>query len=99
MTAADTFQQEMNISFDDMPFAKICLDGILTVSHKDESDHLDKSALVLQRLLQANLKVKMQKCEFLQKKVEYSGFHISNKGTHPTKNKVEGLLQMSPPTA
>ena len=40
----------------------------------------------------------MQKCEFLQKEVECLGFHISNKGIHPAKNKVEVLLQMSPPT-
>ena len=53
---------------------------------------------MLQRLLEANLKVKIQKCKFLQKEVEYLGFHISNKGIYPTKNKIEGILQMSPPT-
>lgn len=98
MTAADMFQQEMSVLSKDMPFIKVYLDDILIVSYKDESDHLDKLSIVLRRLLQANLKVKTQKCEFLQKEVECLGFHISDKGIHPAKNKIEGLLQMSPPT-
>ena len=39
----------------------------------------------------------MQKCKFLQKEIEYLNFHISDKGIYLTRNKIEGLLQMSLP--
>jgi len=45
---------------------KVYLDNILIVSYKNVLDYLDKLSQVLQRLLEANLKVKIQKCEFLQ---------------------------------
>ena len=63
--AVDTFQQEMSMLFHDIPFVKTHLDDILIVSCNNATDHLDKLAQVSQRLLEANLKVKMQKCEFL----------------------------------
>ena len=68
MTAADMFQQEMNVLFNDMPFAKVCLDDILTVSHKDKSDHLDKLALVLQDYCKQIQKLKCKNVNSYKKK-------------------------------
>ena len=99
MTAVDIFQREMSILFHDMPFVKIYLDDILIISYNNVLDHLDKLAQALQRLLEANLKVKIQKCEFLQKEVEYLGFNISNKGIYPIKEKIDGIVNLSPPTS
>ena len=99
MIAVDIFQREMSILFHDMPFVKIYLDDILIVSYNNILDHLDKLAQALQRLLEANLKVKIQKCKFLQKEVEYLGFNISNKGIYPIKEKIDGIINLSPPTS
>ena len=98
MTAVDIFQQEMSMLFHDMPFVKMCLDEILIVSCNNVTDHLDKLAQVSQRLLEENLKVKMQKHEFLQKKVECLGFNISNEGIYSIKDKINGIINLSPPT-
>ena len=68
MTAVDIFQQEISMLFNDAQFIKIYLDGILIVSYKDNSDHLDKLAQVLQRLLEANLKIKHKNVNFYRNK-------------------------------
>ena len=44
-----------------------------------------------------NLKAKVSKCKFLQKKASFLGYEITNAGLYPQKNKIEDVLQMAPP--
>ena len=55
--------------------------------------------MVLERLSAENLKLKLKKCEFVRKEVEYLnlGHNISKKGINPSPNKVATLQGWSPP--
>ena len=57
----------MSYIFLDLPFIKVYLDDILKYSHSDEIDYMNKLSIVLECLKSNKLKVKVKKCEFLQK--------------------------------
>ena len=65
--AVDCFQRTMTHLFSDLNFVKVYLDDILIVSYANETDHLNKLSIVLNRLRNHNLKVKVKKYKFLQK--------------------------------
>ena len=75
----------------------MCLDDMLMFSNNNKEDHVDKISIVMKRLQDHNLKVKVSKCKFLQKKASCIGYEITNTGLCPQKNKIEAMLQMAPP--
>jgi len=54
-------------------------------------------AMVLQRLRNAKLKLKISKCKFLYSRIEILGFVIDQKGVSPDPQKVEAIVIMPPP--
>ena len=52
-------------------------------------EHIKNLDLVLQRLREANLKVKPSKCSFLRREVQYLGHNISREGVSPEPSKTE----------
>jgi len=48
ITTVDSFQQEISILFNNIPFIKVYLDDILIVSYQNVSDYLNKLSQVLQ---------------------------------------------------
>jgi len=48
----------------------------------------------MQRLRNANLKLQLDKCEFLRKEVAYLG-HINSDGVRPDLNKVNAVFKFS----
>ena len=73
-----TFQRLMERIFGDQNFQSllIYLDDIVIFSSSFEA-HLQRLKLVLSRLQQQNLKLKLKKCNFLEKEVKYLGHVIS----------------------
>lgn len=59
--------------------ASVFLDDILIVSQTEE-EHFKKLDLVFSRLNSAGLKVRLEKCQFLQDKVLYLGHQIDRHG-------------------
>jgi hypothetical protein len=45
----------------------------------------------------SNIKLKPDKCRFGDNEVDYLGFNISDKGTRPSRKKVEALAKLPPP--
>jgi len=75
----------------------ICyLDDIL-VTGVTEAEHLQNLEEVLKRLQANGLRVKSQKCHFMEPSVEYLGHRIDGKGVHTTSQKVEAILQAPTP--
>ena len=71
------------------------LDDIIIFS-KSISDHLEHLEIVLDKIKQANLRVKLEKCEFLKNRVNYLGYIISSEGiTYETNSNIE---KATPPT-
>lgn len=60
--------------------------------------HLERLQVVLERLQQEGLKVKLSKYAFFQRQVLYLGHMISEKGVSTDPNKVEAVANWEPPT-
>ena len=73
------------------------LDDIIVVG-PDFNIHLQRLEEVLQRLLQAGLKLKPEKCELLQSQVRYLGHVVSPTGVATDPEKIEAIREWTPPT-
>ena len=67
------------------------LDDIL-IAGKSKQEHLKILDIVLQRMKDAGLRLKLPKRSFMTDSVEYLGHHISAEGIHPTKEKVRAIV-------
>ena len=56
-------------------------------------EHIEHVRLVIARLIQYNLKVKLVKCKICQEKVEYLSHIISNGTIQPNPKKIEALYK------
>lgn len=91
--APATFQRAMNRILCDL-IGKCCLvylDDIIVFGNSLQQ-HLDNLNKVLRRLIEANLKVQVDKCEFLQKQCEFLGHVVTEDGIKPNPNKIEKIL-------
>ena len=60
-------------------------------------DHLQKLEIVLQRLIQAGLKIHADKSFFGKTELDYLGYHITRNGISPISKKIEAIKNMKPP--
>ncbi|MEL6931000.1 MAG: RNase H-like domain-containing protein, partial [Cyanobacteria bacterium J06600_6] len=96
-SAVGIFQRIVDNLFRDMPQVCAYLDDIL-ITGKTLSDHLVNLEEVLRRLDEAGLRLNRKKCVFLAPEVEYLGHRIDSKGLHPTKKKLDAIMQAPVPT-
>ena len=96
--APATFQRLMATLFAgrEWSFVFVYLDDLLVVSRsiKEHVEHLGK---VFQKLEEANLKLKPQKCKFAQEKIEYLGHTLTAKGVCPNDGKVQAVIECPRP--
>ena len=96
--APASFQRLMNQIFVDElnSFNLVYLDDILMYSRSMEEDwrHLRQA---LQRLRDAKLYGRLQKCEFLKDRVDYLGFEISLERVHASPEKVKAVVEWPRP--
>lgn len=62
------------------------------------SKSVEKLRLVLQSLREAGLTIKLQKCRFFMKKIEYLGFEVSRHGIEPGSRKIIAVDKFSVPS-
>jgi hypothetical protein len=72
------------------------LDDIIIFARSLE-EHLARLNKVLQRLRDANLKIKLDKCHFLKIEVVFLGFRMTANRLAPDINKVQPILSIPPP--
>ena len=60
-------------------------------------EHLERLRLVFDRLRDANLKIQVDKCEFLQREVAYLGHIITPDGVKPNPDKISAILNFPIP--
>jgi hypothetical protein len=98
--APATFQRLINSVFDREinDFVLVYLDDILIFSEtlEDHWRHLD---IALERLSQAKLYGRIQKCDFIKTEVEYLGFRISQDGISTDPEKVQAVVDWHTPTS
>ena len=75
----------------------ICyLDDIL-VTGSNETEHLKTLEEVLHRLHNHGIKVRLDKCKFMQKSVEYLGHKVDADRLHPTTAKIKAVVDAPTP--
>ena len=66
----------------------ICYIDDILVTGTSNANHLQNLATVLERLEKHGLRLKKEKCSFLQNSVEYLGHKIDAKGLHALPSKI-----------
>ena len=89
-TAPGIWQRAMDSVLAGVPGVICYLNDILIVGDSDEQ-HEERLKMVLERLDQAGLRLKREKCEFHKTSVEYLGHVIGEQGLKPTESKVKAI--------
>jgi hypothetical protein len=78
-------------------YAHVYQDDIIIFS-KTAQEHKQHVQSIVDLLKEAQLKVKLKKCSFFQREIEFLGHQISKNGITPTKSKIEALFRYKQPT-
>ena len=90
------FQKLINEVLTDCNFFMGYLHDIIIFS-KTEEEHLEHLETIFNRLCEARLKLKLQKCSFFKKHIQYLGHLISDEGIQPLLEKLESIAKMPIP--
>ena len=91
-SAPALFQKAMDTLLQGVPNTLCYLDDIL-ITDKTDAEHLQNLEEVLKRLQNNGLRVKPDKCRFMEPSVEYLGHCINASGVHTTTQKVDAILK------
>ena len=61
-----------------------------------EEDHLKHLQLVFKKFRVASIKLKMSKCDFFKKEIEYLGHLVSGEGISQMKQKIKTITDLPP---
>lgn len=97
-TAPATFQRTMDNVLRGLQglHCMVYLDDVIIFSSSLD-EHLQKLRLIFDRLRQTNLKVQLDKSEFLRKEVLYLGHTITKDGLKPNDDKINAVLNFPLP--
>lgn len=96
--APATFQRCMNNLLEELIYKDclVYLDDIIVYSTSLE-EHIMSIRKVFEKLRIANLKLQLDKCEFLKKETEFLGHIITTKGIKPNPNKINPIIKFPIP--
>lgn len=97
--APATFQRAMNNVLSNY-IGSICyvyLDDIIIIG-KNLQDHLNNVSKILKRLSDFNLKIQLDKCEFLRRETEFLGHIIAPDGIKPDPEKIRKIQEWKLPS-
>ena len=89
------FQELMTGILNDFNFAITYLDNIIIFSKMME-EHLSHIKQVFEKLCTAKLSMKLSKCHFFTKEIQYLGDILSTKGILPLPSKTQAIQNMHP---
>ena len=92
------FQELMTGILKDFDFAIAYLDDIIIFSRTAE-EHLSHIRKVFKKLQSAKLSMKLSKCHFFSKEIQYLGHILSTKGICPLPSKTWASQKMHPTTS
>ena len=87
------FQELMTGVLKDIPFAMAYLDDIIIYSSTQE-EHLEHIRTVFKTLCDAKLSMKLSKCHFFAKEIQYLGHILGREGIKPVPAKTEAIKTM-----
>ncbi len=80
--APPTLQSTMNNIFSDMLGNTVYIYLDFIIASKDTTSHIETLKLVLKRLQEVGLKLKLTKCEFLKPRIKFLGHEADEQGIH-----------------
>lgn len=94
--APSTFQRCMNFVLADLleNTCLVYLDDIIIYSVSLQ-EHFVKLKRVFERLRESNLKISLDKCEFLKTSTKYLGHIITDKGIQPDPEKIKAIKKLN----
>ena len=95
-SAPAVFQQAMDTILQGVPNVICYIDDIL-VSGRSYSEHLNSLEEVLKRLAAEGITVKLSKCSFLTKHVEYLGHIVDQHGLRSSDKKIQAIVNAPTP--
>ena len=95
--AAAYLQELMTRILKDFNFAIAYLDDIIIFSRMAE-EHLSHIREVFEKLQAAKLSMKLSKCHFFSKEIQYLGHILSTKSIQPLSSKMQAIKNIHPPT-
>ena len=90
------FQELITGVLKDLPFATAYLDDIIIYSSTPE-EHLQHIKTVFEKLRHAKLSMKLSKCHFFAKEIQYLGHILGVEGIKAVPAKTEAIRAMHPP--
>ena len=90
------FQELMTSILKDFNFMIAYSDNIILFSNTPE-EHLSHIRKVFKKLWLATLSMKMIKCNFISKEIQYLGHILSTTGIQPLPSKTHAMQHMQPP--
>ena len=97
-TMPTEFQRIMDLTLAGISNTLAFIDDILIVTHGTEEEHIQKVEEVLKRLDEANVNLKLEKCNFAATEIEWVGYKLSQEGVAPINSKVQGISDRLKPT-
>ncbi len=91
-----SFQRLMEAVMKGIPNVLVYIDDIL-VHSKTHEEHRKTLDLVFKRLEKHNLKIRLEKCHFATREVEYLGFRLTPEGVLPGTDKTAVIKSAAPP--
>lgn len=95
-SAAEVFQNVLERNLRDIHGVKNMVDDII-IHGSTRKQHDDALENCLNRLESLNLKVKGEKCRFLQNEIKFFGLIFSASGTRPDPERITNLVNAPPP--
>ena len=97
-TCPDYLKSLMNkLFFDCDSFCIVYMDDLLVFSESEE-EHLKHLEIIFGKFRNADLKLKLSKCQFWKKEIEYLGHLVSQEGIKVMPDKINTVLRIKPPS-
>ena len=87
------FQKAMDQGLGNLPNTYVFLDDILMVTKGSLEKHFEVVKQVLERLDNANIRLKWEKCKFAAEETDWLGYKLSQTGIKPINSKVQALTE------
>jgi len=96
--APSSWVQLINYLFNEKttPFCIVYVDDVLVISRTEE-DHFKHISMVLDILVEANLRINLKKCKFFAQSVTYLGIKLSTTGVKVTEQRVAAIQERPAP--
>jgi Uncharacterized Rossmann fold enzyme len=96
--APPTFQRAMDEIFREYidEFMNVYIDDIVIYS-KTFEEHLEHIEKILEKLRKVNMMIKLKKCDWAKRNVEYLGHIVGNDGLKPSPRLIEKVMKIKRP--